>query len=67
MAPESTEPNRSSESSGVTILDDFIKANYDQIAGFGKYVILRSCESRGTFGRKVEGDGTERMPQTERR
>jgi hypothetical protein len=66
MAPEATEPNRSSESSGVTILDDFIKANYDQIAGFGKYVILRSCESRGTFGGKVEETARSEC-QTERR
>jgi hypothetical protein len=41
-APLSPEPNRSSESSGVTILDDFIKANYERVAGFGKYVILCS-------------------------
>jgi Dolichyl-phosphate-mannose-protein mannosyltransferase len=70
MAPQAMEPNRSSESSGVTILDDFIKANYDQIAGFGKYLILRSCESRGTFGLEGlegEGNGTERMSQAERR
>jgi len=67
MAPQATEPNRSSESSGVTILDDFIKANYEQIAGFGKYVILRSSGSRCTFGRKVQFYGTERMPQADTR
>jgi hypothetical protein len=66
MAPQATEPNRSSESSGVTILDDFIKANYEQIAGFGKYVILRSG-SRGAFARKVQWDGTELIPLAETR
>jgi len=58
-APRSTEPNRSSESSGVTTLDDFIKANYEQIAGFGEYVILHSSGSRDTLGRNVLGNGTE--------
>lgn len=39
-APDITEPNRSAESSGVRILDNFIRANYDEVAHFGKYAIL---------------------------
>jgi Dolichyl-phosphate-mannose-protein mannosyltransferase len=58
-APLSPEPNRSSESSGVTTLDDFIKANYERVAGFGKYVILRSF-GRGTFVGRVQWQGVER-------
>jgi Dolichyl-phosphate-mannose-protein mannosyltransferase len=54
-APRSSEPNRSSESSGVTILDDFIKANYEPIAGFGDYLILLSSGSRDTSGESTRG------------
>jgi hypothetical protein len=37
----SKEPNKSSESSGVVILDDFIRANYIAVANFGYYGICR--------------------------
>ena len=43
LAPTPEEPNRSAESSGVTILDDFIRANYKHVAEFGSYTIL--CRS----------------------
>ena len=39
--PLSNEPNKSSVSSGVTILDDFIRNNYKSVAEFGKYSILQ--------------------------
>lgn len=39
-APDIREPNRSAESSGVRILDNFIRSNYDEVARFGRYAIL---------------------------
>jgi hypothetical protein len=39
--PMPNEPNESSVSSGVTILDDFIRNNYKSAAEFGKYSILQ--------------------------
>lgn len=39
--PESTEPNGSADSSGVTILDDFIQSNYLQVKEFGNYQIWK--------------------------
>lgn len=36
------EPNKSSISSGVTILDDYLKSHFTEEAKFGRYVILRS-------------------------
>lgn len=38
---DAREPNESAVSSGVTFLDDFIKANYVPIEQFGTYTILR--------------------------
>ena len=35
------EPNKSSESSGITDLDDFIQSRYQIMANFGPYAILR--------------------------
>jgi len=37
----SEEPNRSSESSGVTLLDDYLKSQFQPVARFGPYVVLR--------------------------
>jgi hypothetical protein len=34
------EPNESSRSSGVTVLDQFIRANYQGVAVFGTMTIL---------------------------
>jgi hypothetical protein len=39
--PESQEPNLSSVSSGVTILDEYIDANYSSVITFGGYEILK--------------------------
>lgn len=39
--PKSSEPNRSSESSGVTNLDDFVRTDYKSVADFGMYSILQ--------------------------
>ena len=39
--PPSSEPNLSSESSGITYLDDYIKTNFFEIKEFGNYKILR--------------------------
>ena len=36
-----TEPNESSVSSGVTLLDDFIRTNYAPVMYFGPYKILQ--------------------------
>jgi len=36
------EPNRSATSSGVTILDDYIRANFTQVATFGTVSVLRN-------------------------
>lgn len=36
------EPNKSSQSSGVTVLDDFIQSNYQPIKTFGNYTIYLS-------------------------
>jgi hypothetical protein len=38
---ESREPNASSVSSGVTFLDDYIRARYAPEAGFGAYQVWR--------------------------
>ena len=35
-----TEPNRSAQSSGVTILDDFITARYREVARFGSISVM---------------------------
>jgi hypothetical protein len=34
------EPNRAGESSGVTILDDYLARAYRRVARFGPYVLL---------------------------
>lgn len=39
------EPNKSSVSSGITILDDFIRNNYQSVAEFGSYSILHRSSS----------------------
>lgn len=35
------EPNKSAESSGIFLLDDFIKSNFNKSAAFGSYTILK--------------------------
>jgi hypothetical protein len=39
--PPSTEPNESAVSSGVVFLDEFIWANYQPTAEFGRYTVWR--------------------------
>ncbi len=39
--PDSREPNLSSVSSGINYLDDFININYEPVAEFGDYQILK--------------------------
>lgn len=39
--PDSTEPNASAVSSGVTALDDFIRASYEVVERFGAYTLWR--------------------------
>lgn len=39
--PASTEPNASAVSSGVTALDDFIRADYESVEQFGAYTLWR--------------------------
>ena len=34
------EPNRAGKSSGVVLLDDYLRSDYRQTARFGNYVIL---------------------------
>ena len=34
------EPNKAGKSSGVVLLDDYLRANYTQTARFGNYVML---------------------------
>ena len=47
--PMPSDPNKSSVSSGVTILDDFVRTNYKPEAEFGRYSILhRSGDSLGS-------------------
>lgn len=47
-APMSTEPNASSVGSGVTILDEFIRANYAEVITIGSYQIRsRSADFTG--------------------
>jgi hypothetical protein len=41
---DSTEPNESAVSSGVTLLDDFIRANYQPIRAFGTIAVLQAKE-----------------------
>jgi hypothetical protein len=38
---ELTDPNESSVSSGVTLLDDYIRQTYEPVATFGANTILR--------------------------
>ena len=38
------EPNESDKSTGVTLLDDYIHANYRQITSFGLFTILQRVE-----------------------
>ncbi|AFM24213.1 glycosyltransferase family 39 protein [Desulfomonile tiedjei] len=42
---QSTEPNASSVSTGITILDEFIRENYRSVAQFGIYHILKKAAS----------------------
>jgi hypothetical protein len=48
IAADGGEPNRSSESSGVVVLDDFIHTRYEQVATFGNYMILRRSGASST-------------------
>lgn len=40
-APDSGEPNKSSESSHVTLLDDFLAEEFEEVAQFGKYRVRK--------------------------
>ncbi len=40
LAPESTEPNASANSSGIRYLDNFIRSQYSLVEEFGNYQIL---------------------------
>lgn len=44
MAP-GREPNRSSESSGVTVLDRYLRANYVRVQQFGPYLVIKHVDS----------------------
>lgn len=45
--PMSTQPNRSSESSGVTVLDEYLKANFRELFMVGIYRVMSAApESR---------------------
>src|SRR3712207_9027135 len=46
------EPNRAGESSGVTILDDFLAREYRQVAKLGWYVMLEP-RGAGTLGSRT--------------
>jgi hypothetical protein len=50
------EPNKSSESSGVTDLDDYIHANYTVRERFGQYFVLTARETTDTCGGESVGD-----------
>jgi hypothetical protein len=44
-APDPTDPNASAVSSGVNVLDDFIKLSYTPVAEFGHYAIWKKVGS----------------------
>ncbi len=50
------EPNKSSESSGVTDLDDYIHTNYTVRERFGQYFVLTAREPTDTCGGEPVGD-----------
>ena len=39
------EPNESAVSSGVTLLDDFLRANFQPVQVFGKLTVLRATDA----------------------